>query len=133
VNEDAARSLAEGLEETLTLHRLEVAEALSGSLETTNCLESILSQVERTVRRVPRWTSSDQRRRSTSRGASGRRIPVATAARVPGSPAVTGCLAESHEAGVSPEDSVMYPWERCQNQLILGHTRVGGATPRLLG
>jgi predicted phage gp36 major capsid-like protein len=32
VNEDAARSLAEGLEETLTLHRLGVAEALRGSL-----------------------------------------------------------------------------------------------------
>jgi putative transposase len=63
VNEDAARSLAEGLEETLTLHRLGVAEALGGSLGTTNCLESILSQVERRVRRVSRWTSSDQKRR----------------------------------------------------------------------
>jgi putative transposase len=63
VNEDAARSLAEGLEETLTLHRLGVAEALGGSLGTTNCLESILSQVERRVRRVSRWISSDQKRR----------------------------------------------------------------------
>jgi hypothetical protein len=43
VNEDAARSLAEGLEETLTLHRPGVAEALGGSLGTTNCLESVLS------------------------------------------------------------------------------------------
>jgi len=63
VNEDAARSLAEGLEETLTLHRLGVAEALGGSLGATNCLESILSQVARRVRRVSRWTSSDQKRR----------------------------------------------------------------------
>lgn len=63
VNEDAARSLEEGLEETLTLHRLGVAEALGGSLGTTNCLESILSQVERRVGRVSRWTSSDQKRR----------------------------------------------------------------------
>ena len=56
MNEDAARSLAEGLEETLTLHRLGVAEALGSSLGTTNCLESILSHVERQVRPVSRWT-----------------------------------------------------------------------------
>ena len=41
--EDAVRSLGEGLVETLTLHRLGgVAEALGGSLGTTNCLEPIL-------------------------------------------------------------------------------------------
>ena len=100
VNEDAARSLAEGLEETLTLHRLGVAEALGGSLSTTNCLEPILPQVERRVRRVSRWTSSDQKRRSVSCGASGRRTQAATGARISGSPAATSCLAESHNAGV---------------------------------
>jgi hypothetical protein len=63
VNEDAARSLAEGLEETLTLHRPGVAETLGGSLGTTNCLESILSHVERRVRRVSRWASSHQKPR----------------------------------------------------------------------
>jgi putative transposase len=100
VSEDAARSLAEGLEETLTLHRPGVAEALGGSLGTTNCLESILSQVERRVRRVSRWISSDQKRRSMSRGASGRRTQAATGARISGSPAAGSCLAESHKAGV---------------------------------
>ena len=40
-----------------------VAEALGGSLGTTNCLESILSRVERRVRRVSYWISSDQKRR----------------------------------------------------------------------
>ena len=100
MNGDAARSLAEGLEETLTLHRLGVADALGGSLSTTNCLESILSQVERRVRRVFRWTSGDQKRRSVSRGASGRGTQAATGARISGSPAATSCLAESHKAGV---------------------------------
>ena len=100
VNEDAARSLAEGLEDGLTLHRLGVAEASGGSLGTTNCLESILSHVERRVRRVSRWTSSHQKRRSVSRGASGRRTQAATPTRVSGSPAATSCLAESRKAGV---------------------------------
>jgi hypothetical protein len=79
---------------------LGVAEALGGSLGTTNCLESILSRVERPVRRVSYWISSDQKRRSMSRGASGRRTQAATAARISGSPPATSCLAESHKAGV---------------------------------
>gem|GEM_PF-2496799 len=90
VNEDAARSLAEGLEETLTLHRLGVAEALGGSLSTSNCLESILSHVERRVRRVSRWTSNDQKRRSVSGGASDPRLPFAAPAAPPGAPAPLG-------------------------------------------
>ena len=100
VNEDAAHSLAEGLEETLTLHRLGVAEALGGSLGTTNCLESILFQVDRRVHRVSRWTSSDQKRRSVSCGASGRGTQAGTGPRISGSPAATSCLAESRKAGV---------------------------------
>ena len=84
----------------MTLHRLGVAEALDGSLSTTNCLEFILSQVERRVRRVSRLTSSDQKRRSVSRGASRRGTQAATPTRVSGSPVATSCLAESHEAGV---------------------------------
>ena len=100
MNEDTARSLAEELEETLTLHQLGVAEALGGSLGTTNCLESILSQVERRVRRVSRWTSSDQKRCSVSRGASGRRTQAATGARILGSSAAASCLAQTRKAGV---------------------------------
>lgn len=40
VNESAVASLDEGLEETLTLHRLGVFPVLCISFKTTNCLES---------------------------------------------------------------------------------------------
>ena len=40
-NQSAAGSLAEGLDETLTLHRLGLYGVLGRSLKTTNCLESI--------------------------------------------------------------------------------------------
>jgi transposase-like protein len=63
LNEDAARSLAEGLDETLTLHRVGVAEHLGISLMTTNGLESILALVEQRVGKVDRWTTSDQKQR----------------------------------------------------------------------
>lgn len=47
VNVSAARSLDEGVEETLTLHRLEVVEALSWSFKTTNVLETIMARAWR--------------------------------------------------------------------------------------
>lgn len=37
----------EGLEETLTLHRLGLFEELGRSLKTTNCIENLNGQVER--------------------------------------------------------------------------------------
>jgi len=63
LNEDAARSLAEGLEETLTLHRLGLADRVGAHLSTTNGLESILALVEQRVGKVDRWTTSDQKQR----------------------------------------------------------------------
>jgi transposase-like protein len=63
LSEDAARSLAEGIEETLTLHRLGVADRPGRSLMTTNTLESILALVEQRVGKVDRWTPSDQKHR----------------------------------------------------------------------
>ncbi len=63
LNESAVRSLDEGFEETLTLHRLGVFEELGISLKTTNCLESINGQVARFTRRVTYWKNSNQRRR----------------------------------------------------------------------
>lgn len=63
VNESAVRSLDEGLEDTLTLHRLNVFEELGISLKTTNCLESINSQVARFTGRVTYWKNSNQRHR----------------------------------------------------------------------
>ena len=62
-NPSAAASLREGLDETLTLHRLGLATVLSRSFATTNVLESINAQVERVIRRVTRWQSGEQKLR----------------------------------------------------------------------
>ncbi len=62
-NQSAARSLAEGLQETLTLHRLGVYAVLGRSLKTTNCLESINALVEERCARVDHWKNSSQRQR----------------------------------------------------------------------
>lgn len=63
VNVSAARSLAEGLEETLTLHRLGVYPELGLSFKTTNLIETIMARVEATTLRVDRWRTSDQKLR----------------------------------------------------------------------
>lgn len=55
VNPSAARSLEEGMEETLTLHRLGVAPILRRSLSSTNLIESCLSTVRHVARNVKRW------------------------------------------------------------------------------
>ena len=62
-NQSAAQSLAEGLEETLTLHRLGVFALVGLSFKTTNCLESINALVEERCAKVDRWTNSNQRQR----------------------------------------------------------------------
>jgi putative transposase len=59
----AAQSLQEGLEETLTLHRLGVFPLLGASLKTTNCLESVMSQVEQICAKVDCWKTSMQKHR----------------------------------------------------------------------
>ena len=63
VNESAARSLEEGLEETLTLHRLGVFPALGVSFKTTNLIESVMARLEAKTERVDRWRTSDQKLR----------------------------------------------------------------------
>jgi transposase-like protein len=60
INPSAARSLEEGLEETLTVHRLGVGWLLRRTLATTNTIESGLSIVERMTRNVKRWRGGDQ-------------------------------------------------------------------------
>ena len=62
-NASAAASLAEGLEETLTLHRLGVAAELGVSLKTTNLIESVMARLEAKTHRVTRWRTSDQKLR----------------------------------------------------------------------
>jgi transposase-like protein len=62
-NQSAAASLAEGIEETLTLHRLGVYEVLGRSFKTTNCLESVNALVEERCAKVDAWKTSHQRHR----------------------------------------------------------------------
>ena len=62
-NQSAAGSLNEGLEETLTLHRLGVYGVLGRSFKTTNCLESVNALVEERCAKVDHWKNSNQRQR----------------------------------------------------------------------
>jgi putative transposase len=68
LNPSAARSLAEGLDETLTVHRLRVPAQLRKSLASTNVIESAFSIVERVCRNVKRWHDGDQRERWVGSG-----------------------------------------------------------------
>lgn len=63
LNQSAVNSLDEGLEETLTLHRLGVFVHLGVSLKTTNAIESINSRLEYYTHRVTCWKNSSQRQR----------------------------------------------------------------------
>ena len=62
-NQSAAGSLAEGLEETVTLHRLGLFGVLGRSLKTTNGLESVNALVEERCATVDHWQNSSQRQR----------------------------------------------------------------------
>jgi transposase-like protein len=63
VNQSAAASLLEGLDELLTLHRLGVFALLGRSFKTTNCLENVNSLVEERCAKVDCWKNSNQRQR----------------------------------------------------------------------
>jgi putative transposase len=68
LNPSAARSLAEGMEETLTVHRLHVPLQLRKTLASTNIIESAFSIVERVCANVKRWHAGDQRERWVGSG-----------------------------------------------------------------
>src|SRR5450631_1158928 len=68
LNPSAARSLAEGLEETLTVHRLHVPQQLRMTLASTNVIESAFSIVGTVCRNVKRWHGGDQRERWVGSG-----------------------------------------------------------------
>jgi putative transposase len=68
LNPSAARSLGEGLEETLTVHRLRVPALLRQTLASTNVIESAFSVVERVCINVKRWHGGDQRERWVGSG-----------------------------------------------------------------
>ena len=68
LNPSAARSLAEGMEQTLTVHRLRLDDLLRRTLATTNPIESALSVVGRLCGRVRRWRGGDHRQRWVGAG-----------------------------------------------------------------
>jgi transposase-like protein len=63
INQSAAASLDEGLEETLTLHRLKMFGKIGESFKTTNCIENVNKQLGILTDRVDRWQNSNQRQR----------------------------------------------------------------------
>lgn len=63
VNVSAARSLEEGLEETLTICRLKLVQHFKRAFSTTNIIESANSVIARKTRHITRWTTADQRLR----------------------------------------------------------------------
>ena len=63
LNPDAAASLREGMEETLTVVRLGVPELLRRTLATTNPIESAFSVAQNVTRRVKCWRQGDMRHR----------------------------------------------------------------------
>jgi putative transposase len=66
INRRAARSLQEGLEETLTLHRLGLFDELGKSLKTTNCIESLMGDIDGYIDGVKRFCRSPQRHQWTA-------------------------------------------------------------------
>jgi putative transposase len=65
---DAAGSLREGLDDTLTLMRLGISGQLAKTLCSTNPCESMLEIVRYTQRNVKRWQDGDMRKRWTAAG-----------------------------------------------------------------
>jgi transposase-like protein len=68
LNPSAARSLGEGMEETLTVHRLHVPTQLRKTMASTNVIESAFSIVEQVCKNVKRWHGGDQRERWVGSG-----------------------------------------------------------------
>jgi putative transposase len=64
----AAASLAEGLEETLTLTRLGIRGRLKKTLASTNPIESMIEIIRRSSRNVKRWQNGDMCLRWTAAG-----------------------------------------------------------------
>ena len=66
INLSAARSLEEGLEDILTLHRIGLNEDFSISFATTNCIENLNSQIGKYLNKVKFWKNSKERYRWTA-------------------------------------------------------------------
>ena len=68
--DDAAASLREGMEETLTVIKLELPTTLRRSLSTTNAIENVVGTVRRVSRNVKRWRSGTMAKRWVALGLS---------------------------------------------------------------
>lgn len=66
--DEAAGSLREGMEETLTVLKLGLPASLRSSLATTNAIENLIGTVRRVSRNVKRWKSPSMIRRWTALG-----------------------------------------------------------------
>ena len=64
----AAGSLREGMEETLTVIRLQITGKLRRTLESTNACESMIDTVQTTQRNVKHWSSGEMGLRWTAAG-----------------------------------------------------------------
>ena len=65
---DAAKSLREGLEETITVQRLGITGTLKQTLSSTNPIESMIGIVRKTQRNVKNWQPGDMALRWTAAG-----------------------------------------------------------------
>jgi transposase-like protein len=68
LNPDAAASLREGMEQTLTVHKLGVPAMLRKTLSSTNPIDSMFKLVRNVTHRVTRWREGDMRRRWCAAG-----------------------------------------------------------------
>ena len=68
INPSAANSLREGLEETISLHRLQLSAELGKSFSSTNCIESVMSQLSQYTDKVDRWRGGEHIQRWTAAG-----------------------------------------------------------------
>jgi len=68
INPSAASSLKEGLEETLSLHRLGLYTELGKSLGSTNCIESVMSRLGQYTDKVDRWRGGEHIQRWAASG-----------------------------------------------------------------
>ena len=68
INPSAAASLAEGMEETLTIQRLGLYAELHRSFTSTNCIESVMSQLGQLTDKVDRWRGGSHIQRWTAAG-----------------------------------------------------------------
>ena len=60
---DAAASVREGLEETLTVLKLGLPPRLRRFFATTNCIENLIGTLRHVTRNIKRWRDGDMRRR----------------------------------------------------------------------